>query len=158
MFVWFSVLTFFLLLISRIKINISLFLFWRPYPLGTAYIKTKRLYDSCSINIAISATTDRCIKTELHAAYYGCFSVVIISVSGTVCVKDHIVCSRLHADAWNCSAVWLETQLRWHRPDVAWWLYHSQVCYFTLTVIRRWAYLVALWSTWQGSHASWRVT
>jgi len=45
--------------------------------------------------------------------------------SGSVCVKDNLLCSRLHADAGDSSAVWVETQLWRRRFDVARRMHHS---------------------------------
>ena len=57
-----------------------------------------------------------------------CYSNVMVSLSGALCVQDCVICARLHADEGSSQGEAVEAQHGSHRVNVERGLYYPQVC------------------------------
>ena len=57
-----------------------------------------------------------------------CYSNVMVSLSGALCVQDCVICARLHADEGSSQGEAVEAQHGSHRFNVERGLYYPQVC------------------------------
>ena len=60
--------------------------------------------------------------------FFYCYSNVMVSLSGALCVQDCVICARLHADEGSSQREAVEAQHGSHRFNVERGLYYPQVC------------------------------
>ena len=69
-----------------------------------------------------------CVGINFVWDSFYCYSNVMVSVSGTVCIQDCVLCARLHADEGSGQREAVEAQHGGYRFNVERGLYHPQVC------------------------------